>query len=77
MGFLHIEPRCHERWRRDRPLLRNGGIGLAGGYAVKRDKSFELQRTRERQVHEFQSKRLVFGPPDRGAFDGQGLELLR
>ena len=48
-----------------------------GGRGVERDKSFELQRTRERQVHEFQSKRLVLRPPDCGAFDGQGLELFR
>lgn len=40
---------------------------LLSGHGVARDKSFELQRNRERQVHEFQSERLVLRPPDRGA----------
>ena len=50
---------------------------LRGRHGVERDKSFELQCTRERQMHEFQSIRLVLRPPDRGSFDGQGSELLR
>ena len=40
---------------------------LLSGRGVAGNKSFELQRNRERQMHEFQSERLVLRPPDRGA----------
>ena len=50
---------------------------LRGRHGMERDKSFELQCTRERQMHKFQSIGLVLRPPDRGSVDGQGSELLR
>ena len=50
---------------------------LRGRHGMERDKSFELQCTSERQMHEFQSIRLVLRPPDRGSVDVQGSELLR
>ena len=74
--FLHLGLCRDEKRKPGRSYRARREERLDGRYGVEGDKPFELQRTRERQVHEFQSECLLLRPADRGALNGDRCELF-